>query len=75
MPTRSDSSLFVYRSGKHMTYLLLYVDDIILMASSTALLQATIAKLASVFKIKDMGAPKSFLGVTIRRSHADFFLS
>jgi hypothetical protein len=32
-----------------MAYLLLYVDDIILTASSIALLQATIAKLASEF--------------------------
>jgi hypothetical protein len=75
LPTRSDSSLFVYRSGEHMAYLLLYVDDIILMASSTALLQAIIAKLASEFKIKDMVALKSFIDVTIWCSCAGFFLS
>jgi hypothetical protein len=31
---RSDTSLFVYRHGSDTTYLLLYVDDIILIASS-----------------------------------------
>jgi hypothetical protein len=69
LPTRLDSS------GEHMVYLLLYVDDIILTASSTALLQSTIAKLASEFKIKDMGVLKSFLGVTIWHSRTGFFLS
>jgi hypothetical protein len=61
VPTRSDSSLFIYRHGEHLMYLLLYVDDIILTASSTPLLQATIS-----IKIKDMGSLKSFLGVEIR---------
>jgi hypothetical protein len=75
MPTRLDSSLFVYRRGEQMAYLLLYVDDIILTASSTDLLQVTISKLASEFKIKDMGALQSFLSVAIRRSHVGFFLS
>jgi hypothetical protein len=51
-------------------YLLLYVDDIILTASSTPLLQATIS-----IKIKDMGSLKSFLGVEIRWSSVGFFLS
>jgi hypothetical protein len=45
------------------------------MTSSPALLQATIAKLASDFKVKEMGALKSFLGVMICCSHAGFFLS
>jgi hypothetical protein len=43
LPTGSDSSLFVYRSGDAMAYLLLiYVDDIILTASTTPLLQCII---------------------------------
>jgi hypothetical protein len=36
--TRSDASLFVYRMGDATAYLLLYVDDIILTASTYALL-------------------------------------
>lgn len=34
----SDNSLFIYRQGEHTTYLLVYVDDIILTASTTTLL-------------------------------------
>jgi histone deacetylase 1/2 len=37
--TRSDASLFVYHQGSDAAYLLLYVDDIILTASSDALLR------------------------------------
>jgi hypothetical protein len=74
-PTRSDSSLFVYRHGNDTAYLLLYVDDMILTASSQRFLQATVAKLKSEFAVKDMGSLKFFLGVDIRRSPSGFFLS
>jgi hypothetical protein len=35
---RSDTSLFVFRCGTNTVYLMVYVDDIVLTASSTALL-------------------------------------
>ncbi|GJX22303.1 ribonuclease H-like domain-containing protein [Tanacetum coccineum] len=37
--SRCDSSLFIYQHGTEVAYLLIYVDDIVLTASSTALLQ------------------------------------
>ena len=43
--TGSDSSLFVLRRGTDMAYLLLYVDDIVLTASSTQLLRRIIDSL------------------------------
>jgi histone deacetylase 1/2 len=47
---KSDTSLFVYRRGSELIYLLLYIDDIVLTASSPALLQRTITTfLAGVF--------------------------
>ncbi|WVZ85080.1 hypothetical protein U9M48_032038 [Paspalum notatum var. saurae] len=42
---KSDMSLFVYRQGDETAYLLLYVDDIILAASSPHLLQRIITSL------------------------------
>jgi hypothetical protein len=41
MEAKSDTSLFVYRHSADTAYLLLYVDDIILTASSLELLQRT----------------------------------
>nr|GEW14878.1 ribonuclease H-like domain-containing protein [Tanacetum cinerariifolium] len=43
--SKIDSSLFVFHRGSDITYLLLYVDDIILTASSSAFLQQIIASL------------------------------
>lgn len=36
---KSDTSLFVFRRGTDLIYLLLYVDDIVLTTSSTKLLR------------------------------------
>ena len=40
-----DTSLFIYRRGDETAYLLLYVDDIVLTASSQQLLQRVISSL------------------------------
>jgi hypothetical protein len=63
--TRSLTSLFVYQNGACIAYLLLYIDDMILTASSLVLLCLIITKLQSEFTIKDMGAIRSFLGIAI----------
>ena len=42
---KSDTSLFIYRRGDETAYLLLYVDDIVLTASSQQLLQSVISSL------------------------------
>ncbi|WVZ63897.1 hypothetical protein U9M48_013491 [Paspalum notatum var. saurae] len=73
--SRSDSSLFVMTKGSDMAYLLLYVDDMILSASSTTLLQAVVAQLKQVFAIKDMDPIHYFLGVDVKSTKTSFFLS
>jgi hypothetical protein len=60
-----DTSLFVFRRGTDMIYLLLYVDDIVLTASSIALLQQTISVLKQKFTMKDLGPLHHFLAVSI----------
>ncbi|GJZ07935.1 ribonuclease H-like domain-containing protein [Tanacetum coccineum] len=62
--SRCDSSLFIYRQGSQIAYLLLYVDDIILTASSTALLQQIIDSLHKEFDMTDLGALNYFLGIS-----------
>jgi hypothetical protein len=42
---KSNTSLFIFRHGSDMVYLLLYVNDIILTASSTELLRRTVSAL------------------------------
>ena len=62
---KSDTSLFIYRRGDETAYLLLYVDDIVLTASSQQLLQSVIASLQQEFAMKDLGQLHHFLGVTV----------
>ncbi|GJW70421.1 ribonuclease H-like domain-containing protein [Tanacetum coccineum] len=58
-----------------LAYLLLYVDDIILTASSTALLQRIIDSLHGEFAMTDLGSLKYFLGISAQRTASGLFLS
>ena len=58
-----------------MAYLLLYVDDIVLTASSDALLHSIIGRLNTEFAMTDLGALHHFLGISVARSSDGLFLS
>jgi hypothetical protein len=73
--SKADPSLFVLRQGPAMAYLLLYVDDIILSASSTELLRHIVDRLKTEFAIKDMGPLRFFLGIDVQRRRDGFYLS
>jgi hypothetical protein len=66
-------SMFIYRRGDDIVYLLLYVDDIVLTASSVNLLQCTIVALQREFAMKDLGH-LHFLGITAERRPQGHFL-
>jgi hypothetical protein len=57
-----DTSLFIFRCGVDTVYLLLYVEDIVLTASSTTLLQHTISALMREFTMKDIDPLHHFWG-------------
>ncbi|GJY44191.1 ribonuclease H-like domain-containing protein [Tanacetum coccineum] len=63
-------------TGFHETdYLLLYVDDIILIVSSSYLLQRIIESLHSEFSTTDLGLLNYFLGISAQRTSSGLFLS
>ena len=70
----SDQSMFVLSSGADIAYLLLYVDDIILTASSTCLLNCLNKSLSSEFEMSDQGPLHHFLGITVKRDSTDLLL-
>nr|XP_051212003.1 uncharacterized mitochondrial protein AtMg00810-like [Lolium perenne] len=72
--TRFDVSLFVYQTGNDMAYLLLYVDDIILTASTAGLLRQITDSLRAEFVLKDLGPLHYFLGIEVVRRADGFFL-
>ncbi|WVZ67726.1 hypothetical protein U9M48_016769 [Paspalum notatum var. saurae] len=73
--TKSNTSLFVYRRGSDMAYLLVYVDDIVLTASSTSLLREIIGALQREFSMSDMGQLHHFLGMHVQHHEDGLFLS
>jgi hypothetical protein len=72
---KSDTSLFIFCRGVDTVYLLLYVDDIVLTTSSTALLQHTISALKREFAMKDLGLLHHFLGVSVQHQIDGLFLT
>jgi hypothetical protein len=72
---KSDTSLFIYQRGSDTAYLLLYVDDIILTASSTGLRQRIISALQQKFAMKDLGELHHFLGMHVQHCGDGLLLS
>ena len=70
---KSDTSLFIYQHGSDTAYLLLYVDDIVLTASSPGFLRWIISALQREFSMKDLGELHHFLGMHVQR-HGDGLL-
>ena len=62
---KADTSLFIYRRRIDTVYLLFYVDDIVLTASSAELLRRTIGALQQEFAMKDLGELHHFLGMEV----------
>jgi hypothetical protein len=74
MKAKSYTSLFVYCCGTDTAYQLLYVDDIMLTASSLELLQCTTTALQQQFVMKDIGHLHHFLSVSVEQWSDDLFL-
>nr|GEX56333.1 ribonuclease H-like domain-containing protein [Tanacetum cinerariifolium] len=74
-PSRCDFSLFIYKQGDDTAFLLLYVDDIVLTASSDRLLHQIIASLHREFSMTDLGALNYFLGISVTRDSSGIFLA
>lgn len=73
--SKSDTSLFVYRKGLDRAYLLLYVDDIIVTASSPQLRARIVNNLKTEFPMTDSGIIDSFLGISAQYNDKGLFLN
>lgn len=63
----NDPCLFTLRSGEVVILALLYVDDIILTGNHETSLRKYKTELLKRFRMKDLGEPKEYLGITIMR--------
>lgn len=66
LSSMSDASLFIYHKGHSIAYLLLYVDDIILTASTDSLCTEIMTLLSREFAMTDLGKLSFFLGISAR---------
>ncbi|CAH9074032.1 unnamed protein product [Cuscuta epithymum] len=73
--SKSDNSLFIYRHGSSVFYLLLYVDDIIITGNSPSFIYSFISCLGRYFAMKDLGDLHFSLGVQAVRLSKGLFLS
>jgi hypothetical protein len=64
-PCTADSSLFLLQKPQVTMYLLVYVDDIILVSSSQSAADALVRSLGADFAVKDLGKLHYFLGVEV----------
>ncbi|CAI7873011.1 unnamed protein product [Closterium sp. NIES-54] len=67
--SRSDVSLFL-RASPSPFYILVYVDDMILLTADLAELERVKAELGSRLKCKDLGELQHYLGMTITRDRS-----
>ncbi|CAM8999551.1 unnamed protein product [Rhodiola kirilowii] len=71
----NDHSLFTYNKEGIFLALLVYVDDVILTGTSSELIQKVKAFIHDLFKIKDLGQLRYFLGFEVSRSGDGLFLN
>lgn len=71
----ADSSLFVLNSNDVQTYLLVYVDDIVITSSSCSIAENIISQLGKEFSIKDLGELAFFLGIHVTRLNEGLYFS
>jgi hypothetical protein len=73
--SKSDVSLFIYRHEQELAYILLYVDNIVITASTDLLLQRLTQRLHFEFAMTDLGALSYFLGISVTRTSSIMVLS
>ena len=66
---RSQAYHYVYikKVSDHFIYLVLYVDDMLLVRNNMDLIKEVISQFSSKFDMKDLGATHFILGLEIKR--------
>ncbi|KAJ0799808.1 putative RNA-directed DNA polymerase transcription factor Lambda-DB family [Helianthus annuus] len=73
--SRADPSLFIYKRGSCIMYLLVYVDDLILTGNDSSTISSFISYLNKEFAIKDLGKLNYFLGLEVTYTQNGIFVN
>ncbi|CAM8948863.1 unnamed protein product [Rhodiola kirilowii] len=71
----NDHSLFTYATNDGFLILLVYVDDVVITGTSSAMIASVKSFIHSEFRIKDLGLLKYFLGIEVARSNTGIFIN
>ena len=66
--------MYYKKVGEHFIYVVLYVDDMLLVGNNIEVIKEVKMQLSSKFDMKDLGAANLILGMEIKRNHADMKL-
>nr|GFA11267.1 hypothetical protein [Tanacetum cinerariifolium] len=67
---RNEPCVYIKASGSNITFLILYVDDILLMGNSIPMLQSVKTYLGKCFDMKDLGEAAYIIGIKIYRDRS-----
>jgi histone deacetylase 1/2 len=73
--SKADTFLFYYTRGRHVIFVLVYVDDIIVASSSQEATNALLKDLEMEFALKDLGELHYFLGNDVKKNSDGLVLS
>ena len=66
--SKHDPCLYILRKGKHFSFLVAVVDDLLLATTNSSVCKTFYSNMSRVFDFKDMGAPCYMIGMHLRRS-------
>jgi hypothetical protein len=69
--SRVDHYVYSKQVGNHFIYVVLYVDDMLLVGNNMDVIKEVKSQLSSKFDMKDLGAANFILGMDIKRDHAN----
>lgn len=75
VPSKSDTSLFIYNKLNTSIFVLIYVDDIIVTSSSNEAIAGLLKDLSTDFALKDLGDLHYFLGIEVKKDDDGLHLS
>ena len=73
--SKADVSLFFFNKGGVKMYILIYVDDIIIMSSSSSATDRLLTQLEADFAVKDLGNLGYFLGIEVHHTSTSLVLT
>jgi hypothetical protein len=75
IPSKADTSLFIFWRNGVQIFMLVYVDDIVIAGSTPEAVERLVRSLSEAFPIKDLGPLEYFLGLEASHSFASIALT